>query len=72
VAYIEPEFNSKSWTTWKLKELSRENHRFAALENWNDNVDFSKALEGFRMNITVSAEESLGYYDRRSRFGVGC
>jgi hypothetical protein len=37
-------------------------HRFAALENFNDNVDMNTAWENIRENINISAKESLGHY----------
>jgi hypothetical protein len=37
--------------------------RFAALENFDDNVDMNSAWENIRENINISAKESLGHYD---------
>jgi hypothetical protein len=38
-------------------------NRFAALENFDDNVDMSRAWENIRENIKTSAKESLGHYE---------
>jgi hypothetical protein len=35
--------------------------RFAALENFDDNVDTNRAWENIRENIKVSAKEILGH-----------
>jgi hypothetical protein len=37
-------------------------NRFAALENFDDNVDMNRAWESIRENIKTSAKESLGHY----------
>jgi hypothetical protein len=37
-------------------------NRFAALENFDDNVDMNRAWENIRENIKSSAKESLGHY----------
>jgi hypothetical protein len=38
-------------------------NRFAALENFDDNVDMSRAWENIRENIKTSAKDSLGHYE---------
>jgi hypothetical protein len=38
-------------------------NRFAALENFDDNVDMNRAWENIRENIKNSAKESLGHYE---------
>jgi hypothetical protein len=38
-------------------------NRFAALENFDDNVDMNTASENIRDNIKTSAKESLGHYE---------
>jgi hypothetical protein len=38
-------------------------NRFAALENFDDNVDMNRAWENIRENIKTSAKESLGHYE---------
>jgi hypothetical protein len=38
-------------------------NRFAALENFDDNVEMNRAWENIRENIKISAKESLGHYD---------
>jgi hypothetical protein len=38
-------------------------NRFAALENFDDNVDMIRAWENIRENIKTSAKESLGHYE---------
>jgi hypothetical protein len=37
--------------------------RFAALENFDDNMDMNRAWENIRENIKTSAKESLGHYE---------
>jgi hypothetical protein len=37
-------------------------NRFAALENFDDNVDLNRAWENIRENIQTSAKDSLGHY----------
>jgi hypothetical protein len=37
-------------------------NRFAALENFDDNIGMNRALENIRENIKTSAKESLGHY----------
>jgi hypothetical protein len=38
-------------------------NRFAALENFDDNVDMNTAWENIRENIKTSAKDSLGHYE---------
>jgi hypothetical protein len=38
-------------------------NRFAALENFDDNVDMNRAWENIRENIKISAKSSLGHYE---------
>jgi hypothetical protein len=38
-------------------------NRFAALENFDDNVDMNRDWENIRENIKSSAKESLGHYE---------
>jgi hypothetical protein len=38
-------------------------NRFAALKNFDDNVDMNRAWENIRKNIKISAEQSLGHYE---------
>jgi DNA repair ATPase RecN len=38
-------------------------NRFAALENFDDNVDMNRAWENIRENVKISAKESLGRYE---------
>jgi hypothetical protein len=38
-------------------------NRFAALENFDDNVDTNRAWENIRKNIKTSAKESVGHYE---------
>jgi hypothetical protein len=38
-------------------------NRFAALENFDDNVDMNRAWENIRENIKTSAKDSLGQYE---------
>jgi hypothetical protein len=42
-------------------------NRFAALENFDDNVDMNRAWENIRENIKISAKESLGHYELQQR-----
>jgi hypothetical protein len=37
--------------------------RFAALENFDHNVDINRAWENIRENIEISAKQSLGHYE---------
>jgi hypothetical protein len=39
-------------------------NRFAASENFDDNVDMNRAWENIRKNIRTSAKDSLGHYVR--------
>jgi hypothetical protein len=48
---------------------------FAALENLDTEVDINGAWETVRENITISAKESLGYYEPKKHkawFDEGC
>jgi hypothetical protein len=54
----------------KLKEIDVKeqyhveiSNRFAALENFDADVGSNRAWETIRENITISAKESLGYYE---------
>jgi ubiquitin len=38
-------------------------NRFAALENFDDNVGTNRTWENIRENIKISAKESLGHYE---------
>jgi DNA anti-recombination protein RmuC len=38
-------------------------NRFAVLENFDDNVDMNRVWEKIRVNIKISAKESLGHYE---------
>jgi hypothetical protein len=38
-------------------------NRFAALKNFDDNVDMNRAWENIRENIKISAKDSLGHYE---------
>jgi DNA repair ATPase RecN len=38
-------------------------NRFAALENFDDNVDMNRAWENITENIKTSTKESLGHYE---------
>jgi hypothetical protein len=38
-------------------------NRFAALENYDDNVDMNTAWENIRENIKTSVKEILGHYE---------
>jgi hypothetical protein len=38
-------------------------NRFAALENFDDNLDMNRAWKNIRENIDISAKESLGHYE---------
>jgi hypothetical protein len=38
-------------------------NRFAALENFGENVDMNRAWENIRENIKISTNESLGHYE---------
>jgi hypothetical protein len=38
-------------------------NRFAALENFDDNVDINRAWENIKENIKTSAKESPGHYE---------
>jgi hypothetical protein len=38
-------------------------YRFAALKNFDDNVDMNTACENIRENMKTSAKESLGHYE---------
>lgn len=40
-------------------DLSNLNNRFAALQNLDDDMDFSRAWE----NIKISVKENLGHYE---------
>jgi hypothetical protein len=48
----------------KLRNSIRsKSHRFAGLENLDDNVDINRAWENIRENIKISAKENLGHYE---------
>jgi hypothetical protein len=51
----------------KEKYLVKITNRFAALENFNDNVDMNRAWENIIENINISAKESLGHYKLQQR-----
>jgi hypothetical protein len=38
-------------------------NRFAALENFDDNIDMNRAWENIRENTKTSTNESLGHYE---------
>jgi hypothetical protein len=49
-------------------------NRFAALENFDDNVDINRAWENIRGNISTSVKASLGHYklkQHKPQFGKG-
>jgi hypothetical protein len=57
----------------KLKKLGGKeqyhveiSNRFAALENFNAEVDTNRAWDTFRDNIKISAKDSLGYYELKN------
>jgi hypothetical protein len=50
-------------------------NRFAALESLDDNMDINRALETIKVNIKISAEESVGHYEPKKKkpwFDEGC
>jgi hypothetical protein len=50
-------------------------NRFAALENLDADVDINRTWETLTENITISAKESLGYYEMKKHkplFDEGC
>jgi hypothetical protein len=70
-------FNLKKLSKVEGKEQYRVeiSNRFAALENWDTEVDVNKAWETIRKNIKSSVKESLGYYELKKNkpwFNKGC
>jgi hypothetical protein len=50
-------------------------NRFAALEDWDAEVEINSAWETIRENIKISAKESLGYFELKKHkpwFDEGC
>jgi hypothetical protein len=58
-------FNLKKLNDVEGKEQFRVevSNRFAALEDLDTEVEINSAWETFRENITISAKESLGYFE---------
>jgi hypothetical protein len=58
-------FNLKKLNEVEDKEQYRAeiSNRFASLENLVTAVDVNKAWETIKENITISAKESLGYFE---------
>jgi hypothetical protein len=70
-------FNLKKLDEVEGKEQYRVeiSNRFAALENFNDDVDINRAWGTIRDNIKISAKVSLGYYKLKKHkpwFEEGC
>jgi hypothetical protein len=61
-------FNIKQLNEEEVKEQYQVTikHKFAALENLDDNGDINKAWETIRENIRISAKESLGLCESKS------
>jgi hypothetical protein len=59
----------------KQQYLVETSNRFAALENLDIEEDINRAWETIRVNIKISAKESLGYYGLKKHkpwFDEGC
>jgi hypothetical protein len=75
-------FHTERLNLKKLNEVEgKEQYRveisntFAALENFDDDVDINRTWETIRGNIKISPKESLGYYElkkHKSWFDEGC
>jgi hypothetical protein len=75
-------FNTETFNLKNLDEVEdKEKHRvevsnrFAALEDFNTEVEINNALEMMRQIIKISAEDSLSYYEleqHRPWFDEGC
>jgi hypothetical protein len=75
-------FHMERFNLKKLNEVERKeqycvenSNRFAALENLDTEGDVNTAWETIRENITFSAKERVGYYERKknkSWFDEGC
>jgi hypothetical protein len=70
-------FNLKKLNDVEGKEqfLVQVSNRFAALEDLDTHVEINSAWETIRENITISAKESLGYFELKKHkpwFGEGC
>jgi hypothetical protein len=51
----------------KEKYRVKVSNRFAALEDWNVEVEINSAWETIRENIKISAKESLGYFELKKK-----
>jgi hypothetical protein len=62
-------FNLKKLNEGEAKEhyCVEISNRFAALENFDAEVDINRSWESIRENIKISAKESLGYYKLKKR-----
>jgi hypothetical protein len=67
---VAQKFNMKRFDLKKLNDAEvkeqyqvKITNRFAALENFYDNVDMNRAWGNIRANIKISAKESLGHYE---------
>jgi hypothetical protein len=70
-------FNHKKLNDGEGKEQFRVevSNRFAALEDFDAEVEINSALETIRENINISAKESRGYFEFKKHkpwFDEGC
>jgi hypothetical protein len=71
------EFNIKKLNDVEGKEQCRVevSNRFAALEDFDTEVEINSAWKTIRENIKISAKESLGYFELKKHkpwFDEGC
>jgi predicted metallo-beta-lactamase superfamily hydrolase len=66
---VAQKFDMQRFVLRKLNDAEVKKHcqvkitnRFAAKENFDDNVDMNRAWENIRENIKTSAKENLGHY----------
>jgi 50S ribosomal subunit-associated GTPase HflX len=64
-------FNLKMLNEVECKEqfCVEASNRFATLEDLDTEVEINSAWETFRENITISAEENLGYHELKRHYG---